>query len=381
MTLQEKFSAINTPKKILSLDGGGIRGIFTLGILKKIETLLRQKESNAELVLSDYYDLIGGTSTGAIIATGLALGWEVDKIIRLYHGLGSKIFGEGKKLKFLNRESVFRNFVRENYSSKNLENYLIKSFGEIKISDENKIKCGLVINAKRADTYSLWTVSNHPDGKYYEANSDLKLWELCRASSAAPKYFKPKLLKLRTRELMPFDVALIDGGVSLANNPAWQLFLVATIPSFGYRWEAGLEKINIVSIGTGIGTKTEDSFELSNDKAFKWGGRLVNLFGNDALENNDILFSLLGVNIGENKSIDSQFCNLDEVSYDIQKLFKFQRHNVKLDADKINELSDEFNYTQKQAESFRELDYYENMDDLLKIGTAYAEKSIMIDLL
>ena len=74
----------NTPKRILALDGGGIRGILTLGYLKHIQTLLRKRHVNEKLVLSDYYDLIGGTSTGAIIATCLVLGYDVDRIIELY---------------------------------------------------------------------------------------------------------------------------------------------------------------------------------------------------------------------------------------------------------------------------------------------------------
>ena len=68
-----------TPKKILSLDGGGIRGALTLGYLKKIEDILKTKFSeNKSFVLSDYFDLIGGTSTGAIIARSVYGSWRED---------------------------------------------------------------------------------------------------------------------------------------------------------------------------------------------------------------------------------------------------------------------------------------------------------------
>jgi uncharacterized protein len=73
--LSQKLNPSNTPKKILSLDGGGVRGILTLGILKQIETLAREKTNNPNLVLGDYYDLIGGTSTGAIRA------WQLAKLL------------------------------------------------------------------------------------------------------------------------------------------------------------------------------------------------------------------------------------------------------------------------------------------------------------
>jgi uncharacterized protein len=84
-----------TPKKILSLDGGGIRGALTLGFLKKIEDILKAKNPDKpDYRLSDYFDLIGGTSTGSIIASLLAMGNTVDHIINLYMKLGDKIFAE-----------------------------------------------------------------------------------------------------------------------------------------------------------------------------------------------------------------------------------------------------------------------------------------------
>jgi len=63
-----------TPKRVLALDGGGIRGVLTLEYLDVIETLLRQRTGRANLVLCDYFDLIGGTSTDSIIAAALACG-------------------------------------------------------------------------------------------------------------------------------------------------------------------------------------------------------------------------------------------------------------------------------------------------------------------
>ena len=79
------------PKRILSIDGGGVRGIIALKFLEEIESILRARTNNPELCLSDYFDLIGGTSTGAIIASGLALGLPVDT--RSY-GVGAQILAD-----------------------------------------------------------------------------------------------------------------------------------------------------------------------------------------------------------------------------------------------------------------------------------------------
>ena len=105
MTLQQKIQA-TTPKKILTLDGGGIRGMITVEILKEIETLLRTElNKDEDFVLADYFDYISGTSTGAIIAVCLSLGWSVDKIREFYINSGAKMFDKAnllKKLKYSN---------------------------------------------------------------------------------------------------------------------------------------------------------------------------------------------------------------------------------------------------------------------------------------
>ena len=81
------------PKRILALDGGGVRGALTLSYLERMETLLRERAGGGEdFRLCDYFDLIGGTSTGSIIATGLALGFPVSKLQDLYRRLANNVF-------------------------------------------------------------------------------------------------------------------------------------------------------------------------------------------------------------------------------------------------------------------------------------------------
>src|SRR5688572_1202941 len=86
------------PKRILALDGGGIRGIVSVGFLERMEQILRVRCNNPNLVLSDYFDLIGGTSTGAIIAALLALGKDTTTIREMYLNLGGRVFAN-KKIK------------------------------------------------------------------------------------------------------------------------------------------------------------------------------------------------------------------------------------------------------------------------------------------
>jgi len=83
---------LHGPKRILSLDGGGIRGMITLAYLQRIEDILKSRTQKSNYRLCDYFDLIGGTSTGAIIAAALACGYTVSEITQHYLNLGQEIF-------------------------------------------------------------------------------------------------------------------------------------------------------------------------------------------------------------------------------------------------------------------------------------------------
>ncbi len=83
-----------SPKRILSIDGGGIRGCLTLGYLKRIEDIVREQRNKENAVLSEYFDLIGGTSTGALIAAQLALGFDVDTVRMNFEKLCPKVFSK-----------------------------------------------------------------------------------------------------------------------------------------------------------------------------------------------------------------------------------------------------------------------------------------------
>jgi uncharacterized protein len=361
----------NAPKRILALDGGGIRGILTLGYLKHIQTLLRKRHENEKLVLSDYYDLIGGTSTGAIIATCLVLGYDVDRVIDLYRTLGATIFGE-LRYPFIPRSGkILRSFMKETYKSANLEKILRQQLGDITLGDD-AIRTGYSVTLKRADTFSLWTMSNHPEGIYFNENRHLKLWELCRASAAAPYYFRPKKLTYRSRNgTAMMEGAFIDGGVSLANNPAYQLFLVSTVPSFGFNWNVGEDNLFITSVGTGNGIQTNSVDEIVRRSALSWAPKIPDLFMTDALEMNTTLFQIFGKNCSTDEHIDRQFIGLSE-RYPEHKLFSYSRFNVWFDEKTLTGLG--LSKLVPRISSLVEMDHHENIEDLLRIGLHAGEQ-------
>jgi hypothetical protein len=232
------------PKRILALDGGGTLGVMEIAFLEKIEAILRARYQNPDLRLCDYFDLIGGTSTGAIIATALALGKTAGEVKKLYFEVGPQAF----RKPFLSIP-----LLRPKFSSKGLERILTNILGERELQTED-LKTGLAIIAKRMDTGSPWVLTNNPKAKYWEdhgetiGNKWYKLREVVRASTAAPFFFAPQRLEILSGGLHGL---FVDGGVSPYNNPSLQLLMLAGISSYGFDWTVNRDNLLVISIGAG----------------------------------------------------------------------------------------------------------------------------------
>ncbi len=239
------------PKRILALDGGGVRGIVSLAFLERMEALLQARTGRPDLRLCDYFSLIGGTSTGAIIAAGLAFGHTARELVDLYLKISEKSFiSRGlARLKWLAGNLVPK------FDDESLRLEIVRQFGLETLGSE-QIRCGLAIVAKRLDTGSVWLFHNHPDGPYfdlsecsalYTPNRDIPIANLLRASTAAPSYFHPESL-----EVAPgVHGVFVDGGVSPHNNPALLMLMLANLQGYGFRWPIGEDRLMMVSLGTG----------------------------------------------------------------------------------------------------------------------------------
>src|SRR5207248_11006895 len=95
MSYRDKIDKIG-PRKLLACDGGGIRGIISLEVLARIESELRKSSGNPKLVLADYFDYVADTSTGAIIATLIALGYSIGDIRDIYLQSGTEMFRKAR---------------------------------------------------------------------------------------------------------------------------------------------------------------------------------------------------------------------------------------------------------------------------------------------
>ena len=366
------------PKRMLALDGGGIRGAISLGFLEKIEHLLRERHNNPNLLLCDYFDLIGGTSTGAIIASLLATGRSAAEAIDLYTKLGPKIFGD----KF----GVFEigNKLKANYDSKPLQDEIKRLVGDIRLGGD-EIRTGLCINAKRADTFSTWPMINHPRGKYYNprsagqlGNKDYLLREVIRASTAAPTYFLPQRINIGERE-----ATFIDGGVSMANNPSLQLFMIATLKGFPFHWTTGADKLMLVSIGTGTYTKRVDAEKIAANNMLDWASTVPDMLMDDATMQNQLILQYLSQSPTAIE-IDSEVGKLEGDLLTPQPALHYLRYQAYLEqpktlADGTQEDKPYLPFDDKTVLAMHEMDKAELAGPLLQAGRIYAQKRVLED--
>ena len=233
------------PKRILALDGGGVRGTLSIAFLERMEQLLAE-DAGAPVRLCDAFDLIGGTSTGAIISGGLALGHSASAMRDLYARLAPRVF----------QRNMWRiKGLRAKFDAARLREELKAIIGD-RTLDSPDLLTGFCVVMKRMDTGSPWIVSNnplsvfwnHPPDASFIGNRSYPLAALIRASTAAPHYFDPELLDILGRgELGLF----VDGGMTPYNNPSLHLTFLATLPQHRIGWPLGADNLTVVSIGTG----------------------------------------------------------------------------------------------------------------------------------
>ncbi|UCE61431.1 MAG: patatin-like phospholipase family protein [Phycisphaerales bacterium] len=362
------------PKRLLALDGGGVRGVVTLAYLAEMENLLRADHGNKDLVLADYFDLIGGTSTGSIIAASLAMGKEVQWIIDLYKRLAQGIF----QPKFLGK--LLRGLLAPKFDSKRLGEETNKHF-DVKLGSE-EIRTGLMIMMRRVDTGSPWPVHNNPEGPFFDcpdgedwiANREFTLAHLLPASCAAPSYFEPQELLVAYLRSGKEEIGVfVDGGVSPHNNPALQLLRLATLRGYGFRWPLGCDNLELYSIGTGLRTLRFDNSRPSGDFAVRC---LLGLM-DDCASEVEILLQWMSSSPTA-RHIDSEIGDLGQDSLAGRELFHYIRYNVELEGHWLqNKLG--IALPPGELDKLKEMDKPGNMDCLFRVASKAARKQVRPD--
>jgi hypothetical protein len=365
----------NGQKRLLALDGGGIRGLITIEVLAELERMLREQlERGSDFRLAEYFHYIAGTSTGAIIATCLSLGMSVDEIRAFYLANGEAMF---------DKASLLQRF-RYKYEDDRLAEKLREVFNTYLSQDERRagksdvtlgspaLRTLLLVVMRNATTDSPWPLSNNPNAKYNardrkDCNLDIPLWKLVRASTAAPTYFPPEELRLGEKAFL-----FVDGGVTTYNNPAFLLFLMSTLGEYRLGWPTDPSRTLLVSIGTGTNPNANAGLTANDMNLLYNAGTIPSALMFAALNEQDMLCRVFG-RCRAGGPLDRELGTLmlsdqEESEAVLPKLFTYLRYNAELSAEGLRALG----LDTVRPEQVQQMDSIRHMKDLARVGAAVA---------
>ena len=280
-------------KKILSIDGGGIRGIIPGMLLAALERRLKRESGNPDAAIVDYFDFFAGTSTGGILI-GLLLcpnpqnpsrpRFTADEALDIYVTHGSDIFKAG----FFRRLISKFGLLSERYPATTLEHVLLSYFGDTKLSQLLKPCLITAYNIELRKTHFFRQQAAVSRGD----TRDFHLRDVCRATSAAPTYFSVA----EVYSLGGTRYPLLDGGV-FAPNPSMSALAEVT-RAFN---ETKVNDISILSLGTGRSRKAYDYEHFKKSRAVTIGPALIDIMMSGASESSDFFLRQLYKSAGKEK--------------------------------------------------------------------------------
>lgn len=235
--------------RILSIDGGGIKGIFPASVLAELEHRL-----GSDTKIADYFDLITGTSTGGILALGLGAGYTAAELSELYINRGNEIFPpvrEGRIGSVVLALKKFRQLGQYRYDSEALQAMLTGVLGERLLGVSTKRLCIPAFEAKHSEV-CVYKTPHHPD---YKTDLHKLMVDIGLATSAAPGFFRPQEQD---------GYVLVDGGI-WANNPI-QVALLEALTAFDIQ----PRQIKIFSLGCGDDPYIVDKWQIQLGGFFFW---------------------------------------------------------------------------------------------------------------
>lgn len=253
--------------RVLSIDGGGMRGIIPAQILVRLEEKIKVASQNPKAKLGDYFDLVTGTSTGAILgATYITpndsggLRYGATDALDLYLDHGAEIF-ERSALRLL---TTLGGMLAARYSSQPLRRILRNHFGDVQLSGLAKPCCFIAYDIERRcpRIFKQHTVAY--------AKKDYHVYDVLTASSAAPTYFKPARIVGTHENAIP--ETFIDGGL-VSNDPA----LVAYSEAIKFPNIRGIKDMLIFSLGTGVQHETYTHKDVKGFGPLRWTHPILNI--------------------------------------------------------------------------------------------------------
>jgi patatin-like phospholipase/acyl hydrolase len=355
---------------------------MTIEILLKLEGDLRDTLHKPDLVLSDYFDLISGTSTGAIVASCLSAGMSMKEIKCFYVDSGDAMFDKAyfwKRFKYKYEDEALAQKIREVL---NVALGYDKDAKPVLLGDKN-LKTLLMMVMKNHTTDSPWPVTNNPHAKYNnrerkDCNLNLPLWQLVRASTAAPTYFPPEVVKFAKGTADEWEFIFVDGGITSYNNPSFLAFQMATAKPYGINWETGVDKLLIVSVGTGSAPQVQLEMNENKMHLIHSATTVPTSLMNASSAGWDMACRTLGY-CRFGAEIDREFGSMvskeGESNWTGEKLFSYLRYDPDVSKKGLNELG----LSDINPENIQELDAIEYMSQMQEVGKRYADKYVSLE--
>lgn len=313
---------------ILSLDGGGIRGILTTRLMSWVEEILQESSGNKDARLIDYFDYFIGTSTGGLMASCYLMPdknsngdreehrplYSAKEVEDLYMNLGDKIFS----LNLWQKVSRGHGITSAKYPADPIEEILTTYFGDLKLSELLRPCLITAYDMKRNKQIMF-----RRHRAYKRQEDDFYVRDVCRATTSAPTYFPPCSIKSLAGE----EYLCIDGGI-FGPNPAL----------FGYSELRRIDKTTrasemlLMSIGTGNYLDEYEEKEIMGWGKLEWYRPMVNLMSTNSISNADFQMGMVFREHGDNYlRIDPQLDEKDLSKLDLAS--KENMHNLQQVAD------------------------------------------------
>jgi hypothetical protein len=286
---------------------------------------------------------------------------KVSDIRAFYISSGEEMFDKSFLLKRF----------RYQYEDEKLAAKLQEVFGKNTTLGSGKLKTVLMMVMRNATTDSPWPVSNNPFAKYNDAarpdcNLNIPLWQLVRASTAAPVYFPPEVVQVGSHEFV-----FVDGGITTYNNPAFQAFLMATVEPYKMGWVTGEDKMLVVSVGTGTSPQANADLNPNEMNLIYNAGSLPSALMYAALNEQDTLCRVFGKCLAGDE-LDREVGDLIGAKGPVGpgKLFTYMRYNAELSSSGLNALG----LANIKPEDVQKLDSVAHIAELQQVGKAVAKK-------
>lgn len=271
-------------------------------------------------------------------------------------------------------KASFLKKLKYTYEDEELKQLLQQQFGKDTTLGSSDLKTLLMMVMRNATTDSPWPVSNNPYAKYNhrqldDCNLNLPLWQLVRASTAAPTFFPPEKIILGEKDKYPF--VFVDGGITMYNNPSFQTFLMSTLGPYNLNWATGADKMLIISLGTGTCPEANEDLSLGDMNLLYNAKSLPSALMNAALNEQDILCRSFGKCLYGDE-IDSEIGDLTDQTarFPVQsKLFTYARYNAELSRHGLNKIG----LPNIKPKDVQRLDSVEHIKELQQVGQAIAK--------